>query len=225
MVQAGRFEPPRQLKPQVPKALDAICRRAMALEPSQRYQSALSLAGGHRALAGGRAGLGLVRSVAGSGAAMGAAPPAAGGRLGRRGRRGPAGARAWRCPCSRSPGGTNWQRVGPSNGNASWRSRKPNEAEANENKANEEKDRAEQALRFLVDAFRQARSVDGWTHAQGCRSPRPRRERARSIVQRPAADESDAVERDRRDVRRTGIAPRVFRGFSASLEPSPRKTW
>ena len=30
MVQEGRFEPPRQFKPRVPKALDAICRRAMA---------------------------------------------------------------------------------------------------------------------------------------------------------------------------------------------------
>ncbi len=45
---------------------------------------------------------------------------------------------------------------------------KASEAEANENNANEEKDRAEKALRFLVDAFRQPRSVDGWSHAQGC---------------------------------------------------------
>ena len=44
MVQEGRFEPPRLHKPRVPAALDAICRRAMALGPSERYQSALSLA-------------------------------------------------------------------------------------------------------------------------------------------------------------------------------------
>ena len=44
MVQEGRFEPPRRHKPRIPAALDAICRRAMALAPSERYQSALSLA-------------------------------------------------------------------------------------------------------------------------------------------------------------------------------------
>ena len=44
MVQEGRFEPPRRHKPWVPAALDAICRRAMALAPAERYQSALSLA-------------------------------------------------------------------------------------------------------------------------------------------------------------------------------------
>ena len=45
MVQEGRFEAPRLIKPQLPRALDAICGRAMAVEPSDRYQSAMDLAG------------------------------------------------------------------------------------------------------------------------------------------------------------------------------------
>ena len=87
MVQEGRFEPPRQVKPRVPEALDAICRRAMALEPAASVPVGHGTGRGHRALAGGRARLGLARSLAGPGAAMGAAPPAVGGRLGGRGRR------------------------------------------------------------------------------------------------------------------------------------------
>jgi serine/threonine-protein kinase len=42
-VQAGRFEPPCQFMRRLPKALDAICRRALAPQPSARYQSALEL--------------------------------------------------------------------------------------------------------------------------------------------------------------------------------------
>ena len=44
MVRAGKFEATRRHKPQVPEALDAICRSAMALCPGERYQSAMSLA-------------------------------------------------------------------------------------------------------------------------------------------------------------------------------------
>ena len=44
-VQQGRFATPRQINPRVPRALDSICRRAMALQPDQRYQSALALRG------------------------------------------------------------------------------------------------------------------------------------------------------------------------------------
>jgi len=44
-VQHGKFPAPREIKPSVPKALDAICRRAMALDPARRYRSALALAG------------------------------------------------------------------------------------------------------------------------------------------------------------------------------------
>lgn len=41
---AGEFPRPRELLRSVPKALDAICMKAMALEPSQRYASATDLA-------------------------------------------------------------------------------------------------------------------------------------------------------------------------------------
>jgi eukaryotic-like serine/threonine-protein kinase len=40
----GRVAPPRAVKPAVPQALEAICLRAMALEPSSRYGSASELA-------------------------------------------------------------------------------------------------------------------------------------------------------------------------------------
>ena len=43
-VQQGRFDTPWSIKPRLPKALDAICRKAMAMEPSARYPSALALA-------------------------------------------------------------------------------------------------------------------------------------------------------------------------------------
>ena len=42
-VRQGRFPAPRQIQPRVPRALDSICRRAMAAQPAQRYQSALAL--------------------------------------------------------------------------------------------------------------------------------------------------------------------------------------
>jgi hypothetical protein len=40
----GSWQPPRQVNPAVPAALDAICRKAMALRPDDRYGSALDLA-------------------------------------------------------------------------------------------------------------------------------------------------------------------------------------
>jgi serine/threonine-protein kinase len=43
-VQRGHWLPPRQVKPDVPAALEAICRKAMALKPEDRYPSALALA-------------------------------------------------------------------------------------------------------------------------------------------------------------------------------------
>jgi WD40 repeat protein/serine/threonine protein kinase len=43
-VMKGMWLPPRQVKPEVPAALDAICRKAMALRPEDRYGSALALA-------------------------------------------------------------------------------------------------------------------------------------------------------------------------------------
>jgi serine/threonine protein kinase len=42
-VQVGDFRPPREVNKQVAKQLDAICRKAMALEPADRYQSARDL--------------------------------------------------------------------------------------------------------------------------------------------------------------------------------------
>ncbi len=42
--QQGRFSPPSAVKPTVPRGLEAICLRAMALDPCERYDSALQLA-------------------------------------------------------------------------------------------------------------------------------------------------------------------------------------
>jgi len=41
---AGRLSPPRQVAPAVPRALDAVCRKAMALRPADRYPTAQALA-------------------------------------------------------------------------------------------------------------------------------------------------------------------------------------
>jgi serine/threonine protein kinase/lipopolysaccharide biosynthesis regulator YciM len=43
-VQAGDFPPPRAIKRQVPAALEAVCRKAMALRPGGRYGTARALA-------------------------------------------------------------------------------------------------------------------------------------------------------------------------------------
>jgi serine/threonine-protein kinase len=43
-VEHGEVTPPRQVAPEVPRALEAICRRAMALRPEDRYASPLDLA-------------------------------------------------------------------------------------------------------------------------------------------------------------------------------------
>src|SRR5260370_42054864 len=43
-VRRGEFVPPRLVKPGVPPALDAVCRKAMALRPDHRYPAALDLA-------------------------------------------------------------------------------------------------------------------------------------------------------------------------------------
>jgi hypothetical protein len=42
--QKGEVVPPRQVKPDVPAALDAVCRKAMAPRPEDRYATALDLA-------------------------------------------------------------------------------------------------------------------------------------------------------------------------------------
>jgi tetratricopeptide (TPR) repeat protein len=43
-VERGEWLPPRQQNPAIPAALDAVCRKAMALRPEGRYASALDLA-------------------------------------------------------------------------------------------------------------------------------------------------------------------------------------
>jgi serine/threonine-protein kinase len=43
-VQAGEVAPPRRVNPEAPAALDAVCRKAMALDPADRYPTALALA-------------------------------------------------------------------------------------------------------------------------------------------------------------------------------------
>jgi serine/threonine protein kinase len=43
-VQRGAWRPPRQVKANTPPALDTICRKAMALQPQDRYATALGLA-------------------------------------------------------------------------------------------------------------------------------------------------------------------------------------
>lgn len=43
-IQRGLIPPPRQVKSEVPSALDAVCRKAMAVDPNDRYGSAALLA-------------------------------------------------------------------------------------------------------------------------------------------------------------------------------------
>ena len=43
LVRVGRIVPPRQVNPAVPAALDAVCRKAMALNPGDRYASVADL--------------------------------------------------------------------------------------------------------------------------------------------------------------------------------------
>ena len=62
-VQRGEFTPPRQLDPTIDPALEAVCLKAMALEPEDRYATRRGAGRGHRALDGRRAGLGLARAV------------------------------------------------------------------------------------------------------------------------------------------------------------------
>ena len=77
-VQRGEFPPPRQLDPTIDPALEAVCLKAMAHRPEDRYAVAAGAGRGHRAVDGRRAGLGLAR------AARRAAPAAGRGGTGRR---------------------------------------------------------------------------------------------------------------------------------------------
>jgi hypothetical protein len=42
-VQRGEFPPPRQLDPSIDPALEAVCKKAMATKPDDRYGSARAL--------------------------------------------------------------------------------------------------------------------------------------------------------------------------------------
>ncbi|MCH7727482.1 MAG: serine/threonine protein kinase, partial [Planctomycetes bacterium] len=43
-IQLGKFPTPREANPQIPRALEAICMKAMAMEPDDRFESAAALA-------------------------------------------------------------------------------------------------------------------------------------------------------------------------------------
>jgi serine/threonine protein kinase len=153
LVQAGRFQPPLDVEPRVPGALDAICRRAMALAPGDRYPSALDLASDiERWLADeptsvwpeprhDRARRWIRRhqaQVTGVAAALAVALLALIVAV-------PLLSLAWRNELSARQS-EQFQRFV-----ALGRAR---EAQANESLASEERDRAQKALGFLVDAFR-----------------------------------------------------------------------
>ena len=61
-VQRGEFRPPRQLDPTIDRALEAVCLKAMAHRPEDRYASP-GAGRRPRALDGRRAGLGLARAA------------------------------------------------------------------------------------------------------------------------------------------------------------------
>ena len=153
MVKEGRFEAPRHVRPQLPKALDAICCRAMAVEPSHRYPSPLGLATEiERWLADepvsawcdpwpDRARRWLRRHqplVAGWAAAIGVALLALVLAV-------PLLSLAWHNE-SAARQDERFQRI--------LAFAKAREAQANEGIAKDEKDRAQKALKFLVDTFR-----------------------------------------------------------------------
>jgi serine/threonine protein kinase len=149
----ARVDSPRQIKRRIPPALDAICRRALAPDPEDRYPSALALAGDierwladepvsawrdpppdrarrwvrrHQSLVVGWAAAIVVALMA-----LGVAVPLL--------------SLAWRNELAARREEERQRIVALS---------KARDARINENKAHEEKDRAETALRFLVDTFR-----------------------------------------------------------------------
>ncbi len=62
-VQRGDFPPPRQLDPTIDRALEAVCLKAMATEPEDRYAERPGAGRGRRAVDGRRAGDGLARAA------------------------------------------------------------------------------------------------------------------------------------------------------------------
>ena len=85
-VQEGDFPPPRQLDPALDKALEAVCLKAMANEPEDRYATCQGPGRRRGAVDGRRAGHGLARALVAAGTALGAAEP-------------DGGDRRWRRPC------------------------------------------------------------------------------------------------------------------------------
>ncbi len=83
-VRDGRFIPTIEVNPRVPKALDAICRRAMRHEPKRALPVGSRDGRRIRAVARRRTGLGMGRADAGSSSPLGAAASVGGGRLGSR---------------------------------------------------------------------------------------------------------------------------------------------
>ena len=77
--QRGDFPPPRRSSPTSPRPLEAVCLKAMAVQPEDRYALAAGPGRRPRALAGRRAGLGLARAVASTGAPLGLSASHAGG--------------------------------------------------------------------------------------------------------------------------------------------------
>ena len=89
-VKRGDFPPPRQLDPLLDRALEAICLKAMAFRPDDRYATSLCARGRPRAVGGRRAGDGVGRALDAEAVAMAHAAPyrrdrCRGGGAGRRG--------------------------------------------------------------------------------------------------------------------------------------------
>ena len=71
----GRLPAAAALDPSIDRALEAVCLKAMALKPEDRYATPPGPGRRHRALAGRRAGHGLARAVVTARPAVGAAAP------------------------------------------------------------------------------------------------------------------------------------------------------
>lgn len=87
----GDMQPPRALDRSIEPTLEAICLRAMATAPSQRYQGVAELTREPAEVPGRRTGEGLAGAGAGAPGPLGAAPPGTGHRPGGCRRRGSAG--------------------------------------------------------------------------------------------------------------------------------------
>ena len=239
-VQQGRFSPPSAVKPAVPRALEAICLRAMALDPCKRYDTALQLAedierwlADEPVTAWNDPWLDRCES-------LGSPAPTVRGR--QRRRRGvallalglavPVLSLAWGnesaarrneqklriLAMQKAEEAQELQKRGRAGTRRPLAASEPPRSRS-ETKANEEKDRAEKALEFLVAAFRKPDpAFDGRSLKvvdlldRSCARDQP-------IISRSTSDGSDALECDRPDLRRAGDAGEVVSGLSSG--PSP----